>query len=264
MTDNSLYVSRSSKLDKIRRQVNDANTKGRVHRLPCTLTIEQWLSCLNYWQWLCAACGTDRRALSLDHYISVNVPDSPGTVMWNVIPLCVDCNRRKQDDSFDKLVRRLVAVYICDDLLAIEKARQYIDLAFHGQVALDTTVPDKPMIKAHSRNRPEKEARWSVRFELAPENPDHVLLHEHLFKLAETGEAAQWMRSTLINSITAIDNASVSTVVQSADPEVVEVEHPTDFKSMNDDFLRKSSGVPLARPAPKPVVRSFDPDKDVP
>lgn len=100
-----------------------------------------------------------------------------------------------------------------------------------------------------------KEPRWSHRFELAPENVFDVRLHEHLLALAEKGEAAQWIRQTLIEAVIHRVSTVDTPVIQSGYPDAppsVEPEHPTDFKSMNDNFLRKSQGLPLARPAPKP------------
>ena len=46
-----------------------------------------------------------------------------------------------------------------------------------------------------------KAKRWSVRFELAPENDEDVLIHDHLGKLAVDGKAAAWIRETLLNAV---------------------------------------------------------------
>jgi len=43
--------------------------------------------------------------------------------------------------------------------------------------------------------------RWSVRFELGPEDPDHVRLHEYLDGLAEKGDESEWIRETLIAAL---------------------------------------------------------------
>lgn len=60
-----------------------------------------------------------------------------------------------------------------------------------------------------SRSRPK---RWSVRFELAPENPDHVRLHDHLLALADTDEASTWIRDTLVAALPNADADNVSLV----------------------------------------------------
>lgn len=48
------------------------------------------------------------------------------------------------------------------------------------------------------RKRPK---RWSVRFELGPEEEDHVRLHDYLGGLAEEGDASEWIRQTLIAAL---------------------------------------------------------------
>lgn len=45
--------------------------------------------------------------------------------------------------------------------------------------------------------------RWSVRFELAPENAEDVKLHEFLDKLAENNEVSAWIRKTLAAAVPA-------------------------------------------------------------
>lgn len=48
-----------------------------------------------------------------------------------------------------------------------------------------------------------KPPRWSVRFELHPEDDDHVRLHEHLDNLSNTDAASNWIRDTLIAALPA-------------------------------------------------------------
>lgn len=46
-----------------------------------------------------------------------------------------------------------------------------------------------------------KPKRWSIRFELAPENEQHKRLYEYLDKLSESDEASKWIRATLIAAL---------------------------------------------------------------
>jgi hypothetical protein len=43
--------------------------------------------------------------------------------------------------------------------------------------------------------------RWSVRFELAPENADDVRVHEHVLSLAESNGASAWIRAALVAAL---------------------------------------------------------------
>jgi hypothetical protein len=81
-----------------------------------------------------------------------------------------------------------------------------------------------------SHKKPE---RHSVRFELAPENEAHERLYAYLNELAETNEAAEWMRRTLIAAIPEAFINRVSTVdkrieqgPQAAPLETPKVEQP--------------------------------------
>lgn len=49
-----------------------------------------------------------------------------------------------------------------------------------------------------SRPGAKKSKKWSVRFELFPDDDDHVRLHEHLDGLADNGNASEWIRRTLL------------------------------------------------------------------
>lgn len=77
--------------------------RARKHSLPNTLTIEQWQQILDHFNGCCAVCGRPQgfwHIIAMDHWIPLkaNVPNNPGTVAWNVIPLChgVDgCNNEK-------------------------------------------------------------------------------------------------------------------------------------------------------------------------
>jgi hypothetical protein len=77
--------------------------RARKRRLPDTFTSEQWLVCLEYFNYCCAVCGAQLRDLfgdvqpHADHWIplSYDGDDNPGTVVENIVCLCNGCNRSK-------------------------------------------------------------------------------------------------------------------------------------------------------------------------
>lgn len=60
--------------------------------LPATLTLEQWLATLDYFEWMCAYCRVKPYKV-LEHFIPV-VLDG-GTTVDNCVPACILCNSRK-------------------------------------------------------------------------------------------------------------------------------------------------------------------------
>lgn len=101
--------------------------KATIHRrlarkraLPNDFTAEQWEQCLEYWSHRCAVCGAPIdmfTTLAIDHWIPLSDPrpDNPGTVAFNILPLChntsglkTGCNRSKSaHDPIEWLVRAL-------------------------------------------------------------------------------------------------------------------------------------------------------------
>jgi hypothetical protein len=80
--------------------------RARRKELPATLTKNEWVYALEYFNNCCAACGRqlndlfNQRAAHADHWIPLNSPDCPGTVATNIVPLCggIDgCNQTKSD-----------------------------------------------------------------------------------------------------------------------------------------------------------------------
>lgn len=84
-----------------------------------------------------------------------------------------------------------------------------------------------------------KVKHWSVRFELAPENDLHVLLHEHLEKLKEADRISEWIRQTLIAALPARGPIQAAVELTAADVE--------EIKSINQERLNRT-GVPLVSP----------------
>lgn len=81
--------------------------RARKQALPDTLTVEQWLKALVYWENCCAYCGKHVEKLTLDHYIPLISSDCPGTVATNALPACRNCNSSKKNkEAFVWLVFR--------------------------------------------------------------------------------------------------------------------------------------------------------------
>ena len=82
-------------------RANGSRRKARVRNLPNAFTDSDWYSALDYFSDCCAACGQSLNGLfhtdHLDHWIPCASPDCPGTVPWNMVPLCSTCNRSKSD-----------------------------------------------------------------------------------------------------------------------------------------------------------------------
>jgi hypothetical protein len=64
-------------------------------------TEHDWQFCLEYWHHQCAICGAQEglfHTLAADHWVPISTPNSPGSVPWNILPLChgrYGCNSRK-------------------------------------------------------------------------------------------------------------------------------------------------------------------------
>jgi hypothetical protein len=79
--------------------------RARHHNLPDSFTSVQWSRCLDHFQHRCAACGRPAglwHTLAGDHWVAIADlrPDNPGTVAWNIVPLCHGiggCNNSKGD-----------------------------------------------------------------------------------------------------------------------------------------------------------------------
>ena len=65
--------------------------------LPSTLTKEQWVSAIKFFENKCAYCGNIRK-LTQDHYLPVS--QNGGYTYNNVIPCCLSCNSSKNNKLF--------------------------------------------------------------------------------------------------------------------------------------------------------------------
>lgn len=61
--------------------------------LPVDFTVSDWEACLEYWSGCCCICGRAPglwNSIVQEHWIAVSDtrPDNPGTVPWNILPMC--------------------------------------------------------------------------------------------------------------------------------------------------------------------------------
>ncbi len=71
---------------------------ARKRALPDTLTKEQWLYCLEYFNHQCIVCGRlfdKHHKANMDHWIPLKNPKCLGTVANNIVCLCGKCNTSK-------------------------------------------------------------------------------------------------------------------------------------------------------------------------
>ena len=75
--------------------------RARLRSLPAAYPPAAWRDALDYWHSCCAVCGEIPGLFWMlvpDHWIPLASPDCPGTVPWNIVPLCngtTGCNNRK-------------------------------------------------------------------------------------------------------------------------------------------------------------------------
>lgn len=101
--------------DKVRAQnrVKQRRRSARLRSLSDTLSNEQWEACLSHWGHSCAVCGRVAgfwHVLAMDHWIPITSLNCPGTVVYNIVPLCHGeggCNNSKRNSDPERwLVRR--------------------------------------------------------------------------------------------------------------------------------------------------------------
>ena len=109
---------------KIRKSKNIVKTREKYKRdrrnriskkknLPCKFTEEDRKFMLQYFGYACAVCGREEGfdwKLSEDHWIPIFSVDCPGTVVENMLPLCIGiggCNNSKSNrNGYDFLVEK--------------------------------------------------------------------------------------------------------------------------------------------------------------
>lgn len=70
-------------------QVKHNRRRAEKLGLPATLTVQQWLTIINDFDWKCAYCLVKQYRV-LEHFIPVNL--NGGTTPDNVLPACGSCN----------------------------------------------------------------------------------------------------------------------------------------------------------------------------
>lgn len=91
--------------------------RSNKHRLPCSFNSNDEARAIEYWHGCCAVCGRPLRDLfnehypAMDHWIPLSDPrpDNPGTVPWNMVPLCHGvggCNNSKRNYDPAEWLRR--------------------------------------------------------------------------------------------------------------------------------------------------------------
>lgn len=93
--------------------VTSNRRRARKQTLPDTFTATDWQFTLTHFNGCCAACGRQPgfwHTLAADHWIPLNSPDCPGTVAWNIVPLCHGnggCNNQKKSrDAAEWLIEK--------------------------------------------------------------------------------------------------------------------------------------------------------------
>ena len=83
--------------NKDQHRINEQKRKSKMHKLPCTLTVEQWKRVVLYFNNRCAYCGREE-LLTHDHFF----PLSGGGeyTKENIIPSCRSCNSSKGKKLF--------------------------------------------------------------------------------------------------------------------------------------------------------------------
>lgn len=103
-------------LNPERKRATGNRYRSKKENLPSTLTAQEWIDCLAYWDGCCAFCGRPQglwHKIIQEHWIPISwdVPNNPGTVVTNILPAChgVDgCNNSKwKHDPIEWLTRRL-------------------------------------------------------------------------------------------------------------------------------------------------------------
>lgn len=103
---------------KVREKTHNHRRKALKRALPAAFTAADWQRAVDYFNGCCAVCGRPSglwHTLAADHWIPLSDPrpDNPGTVPWNIVPLCHGadgCNNSKHDyDAQEWLTKKLGA-----------------------------------------------------------------------------------------------------------------------------------------------------------
>lgn len=70
--------------------------RARKLSKPAFWTIPLWRQAKEKWGNACAYCGKKTDKLCADHFIPITSPQTSGTVPWNMVPACRECNASKR------------------------------------------------------------------------------------------------------------------------------------------------------------------------
>ena len=95
------YREKNKKKVLMHKRLYASRRRARVRTLPATFTSQEWLDCLEYFNYSCAVCGNQLRDLfgdtvpHADHWIPLSSEECTGTIATNMICLCNHCNLSK-------------------------------------------------------------------------------------------------------------------------------------------------------------------------
>jgi len=87
-------------------RVYSANQRVKGESQLATLTIDEWLYTLEYFNRRCAYCREKFSYEHLEHFFPLADPESPGTTAYNCVPACSRCNLRKGAVDVSKWLRQ--------------------------------------------------------------------------------------------------------------------------------------------------------------
>lgn len=109
--------------------VRQQRRRARRQALPDNYTQADREYALIYWHYSCAVCKSTNH-IELDHWIPLNSPDCPGTILKNMLPLCRRCNRSKRyNDPLIWLRKR----YPKDSEKILESILKYFQQTCNGE-----------------------------------------------------------------------------------------------------------------------------------
>lgn len=102
-----------------RNRIRQSRRRARKQALPATFTHEQWLTCLKYFNYTCAVCGTEfgDSTPHADHWIPLNSDKCTGTIASNMVCLCGNCNWSKHDKMPDVWLKQKYDIQETSEIL---------------------------------------------------------------------------------------------------------------------------------------------------
>lgn len=120
-------------------RANAQRRRARKQALPVNFTALDWQRCLDYWNHCCCICGRPAglwHRIVPDHWIPISDSrsDNPGTVAWNIVPMCHaikggsgSCNLEKRNhDPIEWLTQKLGEKAAKQKLIEIEAYFEWV------------------------------------------------------------------------------------------------------------------------------------------